>query len=765
MADRAARLGVEQAPLTSYRRALAERFRWLPQPWEQGEAHHLNLSRLLIDLTAQPLRPAPRGLPPALARSSAAPTARDLVAAAGARAALVGGPGSGKSLLIQALSFACCAAALGEPAEELPLPESWRADPPLPLLLSAAECDPMPEAWLARTLARQHLEAAFPTLLAHLSGGRCLVLIDCAAAPADDFENSLAALVAAYGASRFLVVARDAGLAEVAEQYGFRGYQLNPPDQVKIDTFIGRWTEERARARNIPLDEPLKAGARRVQAATRASAELHALASRPGTLVACMLAHEDGIELLPQRQQLYARIARQQLLAAHSIVPIEGALHALAALAAELANTSPHSERPATIALADLEQLLHTVDARLTAAQLRALPDACLRVGLLVADTHAKLGFAQPGLARYLAACHLRDNPETVAQALALRHQAAWRPILPLLALLLADAARRDDLAALLRGLLEPEHAQRESCRPCLLLAAAMLAEQGVAAELPALLPQLRERLLGLLIASVPLPERIEAGMLLGVLGDPRTDTLAPDTIEIPQGPFLLGDDHPAYADEGPAAFVELATFRIARHPVTNRDYERFLAANPAYPRPRYWHDPAHTNPSQPVVGVTWYDACAYCAWLTAQLRAADRLDATEVVRLPHEFEWEKAASWDAAHWAKRRFPWGDEWQPSWANTADERGAWTTTPIGCYPCGVSPYGAHDMIGNVWEWTANEYASYPGAPLPFYEPAKYVLRGASCQSLASNARNSFRNRLPPDYWRHHLGFRIVIAPPL
>jgi hypothetical protein len=81
MADRAARLGVEQAPLASYRRALAERFRWLPQPWEQGEAQHLDLSRLLIDLTAQPLRSAPRGLPPALARSSAAPTARDLVAA------------------------------------------------------------------------------------------------------------------------------------------------------------------------------------------------------------------------------------------------------------------------------------------------------------------------------------------------------------------------------------------------------------------------------------------------------------------------------------------------------------------------------------------------------------------------------------------------------------------------------------------------------------------------------------------------------------
>jgi formylglycine-generating enzyme required for sulfatase activity len=70
-----------------------------------------------------------------------------------------------------------------------------------------------------------------------------------------------------------------------------------------------------------------------------------------------------------------------------------------------------------------------------------------------------------------------------------------------------------------------------------------------------------------------------------------------------------------------------------------------------------------------------------------------------------------------------------------------------------------------MVGNVWEWTASEYASYPGLALPFHESGRYTLRGSSCVSLPSNARCTFRSRLPAHHWRSHLGFRIVLARPL
>jgi formylglycine-generating enzyme required for sulfatase activity len=132
---------------------------------------------------------------------------------------------------------------------------------------------------------------------------------------------------------------------------------------------------------------------------------------------------------------------------------------------------------------------------------------------------------------------------------------------------------------------------------------------------------------------------------------------------------------------------------------------------------------------------------------------------------LPLEAEWEKAASWDPRRQVKQRYPWGDEWFSTRANTGDGRGDWLTTPVGCYPAGASAYGLHDCIGNVWEWTASIYASYPGAALVFSEPGSYTLRGSSCASTPTHARCTYRSRLPISYWRYHLGFRIVIGRPL
>jgi len=164
-------------------------------------------------------------------------------------------------------------------------------------------------------------------------------------------------------------------------------------------------------------------------------------------------------------------------------------------------------------------------------------------------------------------------------------------------------------------------------------------------------------------------------------------------------------------------------------------------------------------------VGVTWHDACRYCAWLEYRLDQAGLLPPHTTVRLPLEAEWEKAASWDSRLQTKRQYPWGDEWSNTRANTVRGRGAWMTSPVGCYPEGVSAAGLHDCIGNVWEWTASVYRNYPGAASKFHEPGSYTLRGSSCMSLPIHARCTYRSRLPADYWRYHLGFRIVLARPL
>ena len=98
------------------------------------------------------------------------------------------------------------------------------------------------------------------------------------------------------------------------------------------------------------------------------------------------------------------------------------------------------------------------------------------------------------------------------------------------------------------------------------------------------------------------------------------------------------------------------------------------------------------------MVGVSWYEASAYCQWLTAELRAQGRIGDDREVRLPTQEQWMQAAG-------KGKYPWGDEFDPAKANT-EESGLGQTTPVHMYPGGQTAEGVWDMSGNVWEWTAD-----------------------------------------------------------
>jgi len=183
--------------------------------------------------------------------------------------------------------------------------------------------------------------------------------------------------------------------------------------------------------------------------------------------------------------------------------------------------------------------------------------------------------------------------------------------------------------------------------------------------------------------------------------------------------------------------------------------------------QPRFWEDRRYNNPSQPVVGVCWYEARAYCAWLTEQLRVAGGpalagfsiqrrggpASAGVTVRLPTEAEWEKAARWDGK--SARRYPWGDRWDETKANTLEGR-VLTTTPVGVYPEGAAPCGALDLAGNVWEWTSSRWGpeveqpafGYPYDPEDGREDPTgtdlRVVRSGSWYDDARFARCSFRH---------------------
>jgi gamma-glutamyl hercynylcysteine S-oxide synthase len=227
----------------------------------------------------------------------------------------------------------------------------------------------------------------------------------------------------------------------------------------------------------------------------------------------------------------------------------------------------------------------------------------------------------------------------------------------------------------------------------------------------------------------------------------------------VPSGPAQIGYDQ-GFPDEAPAHCVDLPAFAIGIYPITNRDYAAFLNTSDI-PSPCYWHDTHFNQATQPVVGVTWGAAQAYCSWLTTRLHEMGMLPADQLVRLPTEVEWEKAASWDPALEQARRYPWGDQWDAARAVTA-ATGTGFPVPVAQHPGGTSAYGVYGMLGNVWEWTASLYANYPGAAYTFMESTHYVIRGGSCSLRPTHLRCSYRCRLPPNAWRYHLGFRVVVA---
>lgn len=142
-----------------------------------------------------------------------------------------------------------------------------------------------------------------------------------------------------------------------------------------------------------------------------------------------------------------------------------------------------------------------------------------------------------------------------------------------------------------------------------------------------------------------------------------------------------------ALNDEGPAHMVFLDSYLMDKYEVSNKDYGGFIRAE-GHPAPAYWDDPRLNKSEQPVVGVNWYDARAYCEYRGK--------------RLPTEGEWEKAARGPKA----TLYPWGNDFDPAKANYGKNHEA--TMPVDSYPEGASYYGVYNMAGNVFEWVSDWY---------------------------------------------------------
>lgn len=354
------------------------------------------------------------------------------------------------------------------------------------------------------------------------------------------------------------------------------------------------------------------------------------------------------------------------------------------------------------------------------------------------------------------------------------------------------------------------------------------------AANLQPIWQALREELLADLYApALHVRSRVQAGEVLGRLGDPRLRwvegrngrLIAPEMVRVPGGRYRLGRDRrdeQAFDDEWNGGWVELPEFWIGKRPVTNAEFACFVAAggyeqedwwqgglaqrwrqgeavgagrlraalevwetlqqNPgwraalrgrvtplemeAYEQlsrmtrqqvletfaetaeearrscPYFWEDAEFAQPTQPVVGVTWFEARAYCAWLSRQVGGA--------FDLPAEPFWEAAAAGPQG----RRYAWGEDWWEGAANTF-EAGLRRPSPVGAFVAGggFGDLGLEDMNGNVWEWTLSLYRLYPyqaEAVEGLEDDGERVLRGGSWNNDRRGARCSSRSRLVPSH---------------
>jgi len=276
---------------------------------------------------------------------------------------------------------------------------------------------------------------------------------------------------------------------------------------------------------------------------------------------------------------------------------------------------------------------------------------------------------------------------------------------------------------------------------------------------------------------ELPHAHRNWIGEVLSQRGDPRegvgivVDNTAPDICwqQVPGGLIEV---------ERGGEF-EVEQFLISRYPITKIQYQTFLDADDGFMNPNWWKGLAVnqedlTPPAEqrfdfdnhPRDNVSWYDAVAFCRWLTAKwknqaetsLNPLHRHPAWEV-RLPTEWEWQMAATGGEKGYM---YPWGLEWDESLAHTKHNQ-LNKSMAVGMYPAGISPVGAWDMSGNIWEWTLNCY-EHP-ANLDLSRTDRRVLRGGSWYHWGSYAHADMRSRYFPNHRYNAGGFRLACGKAL
>lgn len=233
----------------------------------------------------------------------------------------------------------------------------------------------------------------------------------------------------------------------------------------------------------------------------------------------------------------------------------------------------------------------------------------------------------------------------------------------------------------------------------------------------------------------------------------PRIKTLIePELVEAKGGFFLMGSDE-GVDDERPAHEVWVDPFLIGKYTITNQEYEIFVNVSKCPVPLPFRNDPNFNHPTQPIVGVNWFDANAYCHWLS-ELTGCH-------YRLPTEAEWEFAARSGSS---KNLYPWGTRGWKEWPEL-HSRFRSGPEPVGSFEPNI--LGICEMGMNVHEWCSDwydaKYYQYSPArnPKGAQESTRRSSRGGSWRHQLKITRCSARSSLPPGMRYADYGFRLIM----
>ena len=659
-----------------------------------------------------------------------------------------------------------------------------------------------------------------------LDEGQALILLDGLDEAPDRLQRERAVrrierLAQAWPRCPLVVTSRPAAYQDKAVLAGFAHTTIEALDAAAIDSFLARW------GRALFPERPDRAAAhhRELAAALASRREIRQLARNTVMLTALAVVHWNDKRLPEQRAELYESIVRW-LIEAREQRPGREPAQRCRQLLADLAlamQTDPKGRQVQVTRRWAAERIAPRCD-RGQAGDPAGDPierAECFLAaeeidsGILVRRGH-QLRFWHLTFQEYLAAQALAGRPDAERAGLLLGaagedgaalYRPEWRETVLLLAgvLYLQGEDKVECLIAAVLDRLGPAPTLAQQARAAGLLGAlvrdlspfgyrpadpryALVLDAALAVFDPVQAP------------AIPLADRIAAADALAQAGDPRLCWAHPDRwIAIPGGRFLMGAqkenarapgyDPEANDDESPAHDIRLEDFQIARFPVTVAEFAQFLD-DEDHAAPRWWQaggadrptapdqwEDQQADPSHPVVRLSWYQAMAYCAWLTDRLahpqgaKGSILLPPGRVVRLPTEAEWEYAARGTPG----RRYPWGDAAPDAQRANFFDTVVGAPTPVGVFPGDATREGVLDLAGNVREWCLDAYRKdyyadchRQGAMAdPVAEGddgSSRVLRGGAFVGWDWELRSANRIRFVPRVQYQDVGFRCVLAAP-